>query len=106
MRKIYSSLNVTDAVLLKDELLSNGVEAQLLSKHGRHAMTAAAEVAAEVWIADEADTAETRGLIQGFLRRLQSAEREKRPWRCMRCKEENPDPFDSCWKCGRERRGT
>lgn len=98
MRRAYSTLDLTEAVLLKDHLVQNGVAAAVLNKgatriphHG---------VATEVWVAADAAADEVRTLIRGFfLKRCKQAP-ERSSWQCQQCREENPGEFELCWSCG------
>lgn len=99
MRKAFYTLDLTEAVLLKDHLLHNGVAADVMNKG--LVRIPYDGVASEVWVADDADAAAVRALIRGFLaRREQTHAPAKSPWACRNCREENPAGFEFCWSCG------
>ena len=100
MRKVYYTLDLTEAVLLKDHLLHNGVAASVRNKGAVRIPYAG--TASEVWIAHETDDAEVRRLVAAFLREQKSAAAAA-AWRCADCGEESPGEFEFCWKCTRER---
>lgn len=98
MRRAYRALDVTEAVLLKDHLVHNGVAATVMNDgatriphHG---------VVTEVWVAEEAAADEVRTLIRDFLARRKQAPASS-SWLCPSCREENPGEFEFCWSCGR-----
>jgi hypothetical protein len=99
MRKVYYTFDLTEAVLLRDHLVHNGVAADVTNKG--LVRIPYEGVASEVWVADNAESDEVRTLIRGFLR-----ERKETPptvpsfWRCQSCQEESPGEFEFCWSCG------
>jgi hypothetical protein len=99
MRKAYYTLDLTEAVLLKDHLVHNGVGADVLNKGVVRIPYEGA--ASEVWVDDDADAAEVRTLIRGFLKgRRDTLAPTTSSWRCQNCREENPGEFEFCWSCG------
>lgn len=102
MQRVYSTHDLSEAVLLKDHLLHNGIDARVRSKDGARAPLVG--VHSEVWVAGDADSGEVATLIRDFVGRRNTPARAKRPWRCRRCREENPGEFEFCWKCESEPR--
>ena len=103
MRKVYYTLDLTEAVLLKDHLLHNSVAASVRNK-GAVRMPYAG-IASEVWVNDDADDNDVRELIHGFLKqRTDSSGAPKSSWTCQHCREENPGSFEVCWSCSEGRR--
>jgi hypothetical protein len=104
MHKAYYTLDLTEAVLLKDHLVHNGVAASVMNKG--LVRTPYEGVASEVWVADDARADEVKTLIRGFLsKRKESGARGASSWRCHGCHEENPGEFEFCWRCGRSSTG-
>ena len=100
MHKAYYTLDLAEAVLLKDYLGRKGVPA---SVENRGVVRIPYEgIASEVWVADEADTDRVRTLIRGFLKeRKDTSATAPSSWRCQSCGEENPGEFEFCFSCGR-----
>jgi hypothetical protein len=102
MRKAYYTLDLTEAVLLKDHLLHGGVVASVRNKGAVRIPHDG--IAAEVWIADGADDDAVKRSIQAFLQKRKHAAGEPlSAWRCRHCGEESPGEFEFCWKCNEER---
>jgi hypothetical protein len=68
MRKAYRTLDLTEAVLVKDHLVQNGVEASVMNLG--LVRVPADGVASEVWVADDANGEAVKALIRGFLREV------------------------------------
>lgn len=104
MHKAYYTLDLTEAVLLKDHLVHNGVAASVMNKG--LVRIPYEGVASEVWVADDARADDVRALIRGFLSmRTESGGPGTSSWRCEGCREENPGDFEFCWSCGRSSAG-
>ena len=99
MHKAFYTLDLAEAVLLKDHLVRNGIDA---SVQNRGAVRRPYEgLASEVWVTDDADGNEVTALIRGFLRaRGEASPAAASSWRCRSCREENPGGFEFCWSCG------
>lgn len=98
MRKVYYTLDLTEAVLLKDHLHHNGVAASV--RNTGAVRIPYAGIASEVWVDDDADDNAIRELIHGFLkRRTDSIGASKSAWTCRLCREESPSGFEVCWNC-------
>ena len=99
MRKAYYTLDLTEAVLLKDHLVQNGVGATVMNKG--LVRIPYDGVASEIWVADDAEGDEVRTLIRGFLKqRKEPPGAPLSPWPCPSCREENSGEFEFCWNCG------
>jgi hypothetical protein len=104
MRKVYYTLDLTEAVLLKDHLLHNSVAAAVRNKGAVRIPHDG--IASEVWVADDSDDNDVRGLIRGFLKhRKDSSGAAESSWACRHCRESNPGSFELCWNCGEEATG-
>lgn len=101
MRKVYYTLDLTEAVLLRDYFVQHGIGADV---RNRGAVRIPHEgVASEVWVADHVDTDEAKEAIRTFhARQKYGAGEAESIWRCSRCGEENPGQFELCWSCGEE----
>jgi len=103
MIKAYYTLDLTEAVLLKDHLVHNGVGASVRSKG--LVRIPYDGFASEVWVADDADGDEVRTLIRSFLRARKEPAVERLSWQCHGCREDNPGEFEFCWSCGQSPSG-
>ena len=104
MRKVYDTLDLTEAVLLKDHLIHNSVAASVMN---RGATRRREGIASEVWVDDDADDSDVRALIDAFLKRQKNMSGSaKSSWTCRHCREDNPGDFEVCWNCSQERVGT
>ncbi len=99
MRTVLRARDPAEAYRARDLLAENGIAAEV-SFDPRAATGLPLDLlpVAEVWIADEARSAEARALL---------AEMEERgpggpPWTCA-CGAENEGVFDACPTCGAER---
>jgi hypothetical protein len=103
MRKVYYTLDLTEAVLLKDHFLHSSVAASVKNKGAvRIPYTG---IASEVWVGDDADDNAVKELIHAFLKqRADAAGVSKSAWTCHDCREENPSNFEVCWNCSEARR--
>jgi len=105
VHKAYYTLDLAEAVLLKDHLVHNGVAASVMNKGVVRIPNEG--VASEVWVADDADGDEVRTLIRGFLKQhRETPAPAKSFWRCRNCCEENPGEFEFCWSCGQTPTGS
>lgn len=102
MRKVFYTLDLTEAVLLKDRLLRHGVEA--IVRNIGAVRVPHVGIASEVWVDDDAAGDDVVELIRGFLRRRQGSVAAAPSWRCPVCREDSPAEFESCWSCGHGRR--
>lgn len=101
--KIYYTLDLTEAILLKDHLVQNGIAADVRDTGAVRIPYAG--LATEVWIADDGKSSEARKLVRDFLARQKAAGADRSSWICRRCREENPSQFEFCWNCERAKAG-
>jgi len=102
MKKVFSSPELSNAAIVRDLLVSNGISANLLNENAAGTMVVGAGIVlAEVWVNDEKNVSSAQKLIRDY----QSDESNKSDWLCQSCHEENPGSFSICWSCGGERCG-
>ena len=95
MRKVYYTLDLTEAVLLRDYFVQNGIGADVRNKGAVRIPHEG--IASEVWVADDVDTDEAKELIRTFhAQHKNTARAAESKWRCPRCREENPGQFELC----------
>jgi hypothetical protein len=104
MRKVFSSHEVGETSLVRDALVPNGIAAAILNEHSGRSAVPAFRPPAEVWIEDDSDYENARRIVGETLATLDRADTAP-PWICSNCREENPQSFDACWSCGREKNG-
>jgi hypothetical protein len=102
MRKVFSSNEIGETDLVRDALLHHGVEANIQNQHSGRSAVPGFRPPAEVWIARDEDYENARRIVVDTLATLTSKAGGK-PWICPHCDEENPQSFDLCWNCGRDK---
>ena len=102
MRKVFSSIEISETVLVRDALLHKGFDATIQNSASGGSAVPGFRPPAEVWIADADDHARARAVVVETLATLDSTA-EKPAWKCVHCGEENPHPFELCWNCARPR---
>ena len=104
MKRIYSAADLPQAHLLAHRLREAGIACHVFNENlqGGVGEIPFTHVYPEIWLEDETQEEQARAIIEAF---EQSAP-EGPPWICTGCGEENPEGFQSCWACGRERGGS
>ena len=106
MRKVFSSLEVSETVVVRDALLREGVEASIQNQHSAgSAAVSGVRVPAEVWIARDGDLDDALRIVRATLSALKDSGSAEERWTCTRCKERNPGTFELCWNCQQPRTG-
>jgi hypothetical protein len=98
VKKVFSSIEIGETVLIQDALIHRGIEASIQNQHAAGSPIPAFRPPAEVWIHDAAAFDEARQIVRDTLANLDS-EADRPPWACTRCGEPNPPTFDVCWSC-------
>ena len=102
MRKVFSSNELSETVLIRDALLHGGVAATIQNEFSGRTATPGFRPPAEVWVTNDRDYDNARRIVVHALATIDS-ESDAKPWVCANCREENPQSFDLCWNCARER---
>jgi hypothetical protein len=102
MRKVFSSYEVTETALVQDALVHHGVEVTVQNQYSGRTAVPGFRPPAEVWIKRDDDYETARRIVVETIATLTS-KTDAQPWVCSHCQEENPQSFDMCWKCGRDR---
>jgi len=100
MRKVFSSNELSETVLVRDALLQQGVAATIQNEHSGGSAVPAFRPPAEVWVEQDADYQSARQIVIDTISRLDSKS-DAGSWACSGCGEENPKSFEICWSCGR-----
>ena len=102
MRRVFSSSEMSEIVLVRDALSHHGFEVTTTNEHSGFAPIPEFRPPADLWIADDRDYQRARHVVAETLEKLDSKS-EHMPWICAHCDEENPQSFDSCWSCARDK---
>lgn len=102
MRKVFSSNELSETVLVRDALVHHGLEATIQNEHSGRTAVPGFRPPAEVWVTRDRDFEEARRIVVDAVSTLDSRS-DAKPWVCSSCREENPQSFEMCWKCARER---
>ena len=102
MRKVFSSIEVSETVLIRDALLHRGVAATIQNEYSGRTAIPEFRPAAEVWVTRDQDYDDARRIVVDALATI-DGESNAKPWVCANCREENPQSFDICWNCAREK---
>ena len=101
MIKLYSAADPLQAHVLRGALESVGIRAEvrrdtLFSTRGETPVTF--DTLPEVWIADDADMALARRMVEKLEAPAKASVGPR--WICSRCGEHVEPQFDECWNCG------
>lgn len=101
MKRVFSSIEISEAVLVRDALLRQNIEATIENQYAGTVIPAF-RPPAEVWIGNDADFQSAREIVKATIARLDSTANDQW-WPCAHCKEQNPESFEVCWNCGSAR---
>lgn len=103
MIKVFSSNVISEAVLVQDALIRNGIDAITQNEHSGRSAVPEFRPPAEIWITRDADYEAARKLVVDTLHTLDS-KTEGPHWVCPGCAADNPASFELCWTCGADSR--
>lgn len=99
--KIYIASDPVNAEIVKDYLGAHGIFAEV---RGHYLWGGMGELPANayptLWVADSADVAPARQLIERF---EAGSTATRGAWHCPQCAEQLPGQFEACWRCGARR---
>ena len=98
MRKVFSSVELSETVLVHDALLHRGIEASIQNRHSGHTAVPAFRPPSEIWISNDSDVDQAVEVVRETLSTLDSTADDE-PWTCSQCQEQNPKSFELCWNC-------
>nr|PZN76295.1 MAG: hypothetical protein DIU56_14545 [Pseudomonadota bacterium] len=102
-RKVFSSNDISETMLVRDALEHHGIAATILNENLARTEVTVFRVPAEVWVFDDSEYENAARIVAETLRTLNNAS-DSGTWICPTCREENPQSFELCWSCGRERK--
>jgi hypothetical protein len=102
MRKVFSSNEVSETMLVRDALIQQGVEVTIQNEHSGRSAVPAFRPPSEVWVRRDDDYENARRIVIDTIAAL-SSKSDTKPWVCSACGEENAQSFDMCWNCGRDK---
>lgn len=104
MRKVFSSNEVSEVVLVRDALARRGIEVKLLNEFSGTSAVPGFRPPAEIWVARSQDYEAARKVVAETVSTI-DGEAASEPWTCPRCGEANEASFEVCWNCGKENPG-
>jgi hypothetical protein len=102
MRKVFSSNELSETVIVRDALLHRGVTATIQNEHSGRAAIPGFWPPAEIWVNDDRDYEVARRIVVDTISTIDS-KADAAPWKCPSCAEENPQSFEMCWSCSHEK---
>lgn len=102
MRKVFSSNELSETVLVRDALIHQGVAATIQNEYSGRTAVPEFRPPAEVWVSHDGDYETARQIVTDAIARIDSKS-DVAPWTCRSCGEENPQSFEVCWSCGHEK---
>jgi hypothetical protein len=99
MRKVFSSLEVSETALVRDALVHHGLDVTVQNQYSGGSAVPEFRPPAEIWVKRDADYERARQIVVATLATLDS-KADAPPWLCVSCREENPPSFEVCWNCG------
>jgi hypothetical protein len=102
MRKVFSSNELSETVLVRDALIHQGLAATIQNEHSGRTAIPEFRPPAEVWVSNDGDYDAARRVVVDTIATIDSKS-DAPPWTCPSCEEENPQSFDVCWSCGHEK---
>jgi putative signal transducing protein len=105
MRKVFSSIELSETVLIRDALLHGGVAATIQNEFSGRTAVPEFRPPAEVWVSHDGDYETARRIVTDAIAKIDSKS-DAAPWTCPSCREENPQSFDICWSCGHDKAGS
>ena len=102
MRKVFSSIEPSETVLVRDALIHRGVAATIQNEFSGRTAVPEFRPPAEVWVSDDDDYETAREIVTDTIATIDSKSHAA-PWICRSCGEENPQSFDICWSCAHEK---
>src|SRR5690242_16845035 len=102
MLKVFSSMSISETVLIRDALLRQDIATIVQNEHSGHSAVPEFRPPVEIWIANDSDYDAARRLVVSTLAVIDS-NTELAPWHCAGCNTENPASFELCWNCSKER---
>jgi hypothetical protein len=102
MRKVFSSNEISETVLVRDALVHQGLAVTIQNEFSGRSAVPGFRPPAEVWVTHDDDYENARRIVIDTISTLDTKSDAKQ-WACLSCGEENPQSFEICWACGREK---
>jgi len=104
MKRVYTGSDLVSAQMMKDYLVSFGIEAFV---QGDLLIGAIGEIPANsypsVWITNDDDFERAEERIKNYETQRPDDQIYSNVWKCLKCNELIEAQFTCCWKCGAER---
>lgn len=101
MKRVFSTLEISEAILVRDALLQAGIEAMIENQNTSFSAIPGLRAPAEIWIRDDGRFEAARKIVTQTVTAIDDPS-EQATWTCKECGEANPVSFDVCWNCQRE----
>lgn len=97
MLRLYTAADLPEAHLVAQLLERAGIAARVFNEHAQGGLGEIPFTHAwpEVWLLEDADAPRAQRALDAWRKAPRSA-----PRRCVGCGEDNPDTFETCWRCG------
>ena len=102
MQRVFSSMDLSETVLVRDALTRHGIEVFTQNEHSNHSAIPEFRPPADIWIVHDTHYDTARRLVADTLSTIDS-KIVAAPWLCAGCKSENPASFELCWSCGKDK---
>ena len=95
--QVFQSSDPTEGYLVRDYLVSKGIETQLRGEHlaGLAGGIPVGESFPSLWVPES-----SVALARAALGRWEAEQPAGEAWKCAHCYEDNESTFGSCWSCG------
>jgi hypothetical protein len=103
MKLLYQARLAIDAHIIKNHLLSYGIDTQIKGEHLTGGIGELPANVCEVWVIKDEERDRASNLLQAFHQQnKQSPQKPLEYWQCPQCHEIHETCFTQCWQCGLE----
>lgn len=106
MKRIYIAEATWDAQMVRDLLVTRGIDAEIAPADVDALFPAGEGHSQSVWIVNDDDESQAMELVRGFRADVAAYPQDSGivwKWRCAKCGEAVEPQFEVCWNCGTER---
>lgn len=104
MRKVFSSNEVSEVILVRDALAYHAIEVKVLNEFSGTSAVPGFRPPAEVWVVRNQDYEAALKIVADTIATI-DRDAAAEPWVCPSCGERNEASFEVCWSCQTERPG-
>ena len=107
MKQVYTAFDVVSAQMMKDYLVSFGIESIV---QGDLLIGAVGEIPANsyptVWVLNDDDVEKAEERVKNYEASRPDDQIHNNVWKCLDCDELIEAQFTRCWQCGKDRKDT